>query len=356
MGEIMKHYIIPVFIPHYGCTHTCVFCNQQKITGRDTPVTVQQVVDIINEHLERITEERHIEVAYYGGSFTALDSEIQNELLEPAYKALVNGKIHGIRLSTRPDCISEGIVNNLINYGVTTVELGVQSLDNRVLEASARGHSGSDVIQAVTIIRKTELKCGLQLMPGLPQEDWNSLIRTAQGVIALAPDFVRIYPTIVIANTKLAQMHLSGNYKELSLTAGIARAAFLKILFAHHKIPVIRTGLQATGELDKSNTVLAGPYHPAFGEMVDSYIFYIMIAHSFELINSSHITEQIVIHHHSRDTSKVRGISNHNTKELKRIYNISSLVLKGDGKNLDEIIVEYQNMNYIINKKMLIYI
>lgn len=352
----MKHYIIPVFIPHYGCTHSCVFCNQQKITGRVTPVTSQEVVDIINEHVERITEKRHIEVAYYGGSFTALNSNVQCELLEPAYRALVSGKVHAIRLSTRPDCISDAIVQRLIKYGVSTIELGVQSLDNKVLHASARGHSREDVFQAVAIIIKMGLKCGLQLMPGLPQENWKSLIDTAKGIITLAPDFVRIYPTIVIANTILAEMYGRGSYKELSLSDGIVRAAFLKIYFDHHEIPVIRTGLQATEDLDKSDVVLAGPYHPAFGEMVDSYIFYLMLAHCVEFIISSHNTQQIIIHHHPRDTSKVRGISNNNIKKLQRTYYIKAPILKGDSEKVGEIIFEYEKVCYVINKKMLVYI
>lgn len=352
----MKHYIIPIFIPHYGCIHSCVFCNQQKITGRDLPVRFQEVTTIIDEHLARITEKRHIEVAFYGGSFTALSLEMQSNLLEPAHKALTDGKIHSIRLSTRPDCITHEIVEHLIKHGVSTIELGVQSLDNKVLEASARGHSSVDVFQAIFIIRKASLRCGLQLMPGLPLEDWKSLIHTAYNVIKLAPDFVRIYPTLVIANTQLADMHQTGHYKALSLNDGIVRGAFLKLLFEQHGIPTIRTGLQATEELDKGNVVLAGPYHPAFGEMVDSYVFYIMLAHCVESILLSHQRDDIIIHHHSRDTSKIRGIYNENIKSLKNIYGIKTLILIPDGLNIDELQFEYKNLSYVINKKMIFYI
>jgi len=351
----MKHYIIPVFIPHYGCTHACVFCNQQKITGHVMPVAVQEVAGIIDEHLERITEKRHIEVAFYGGSFTALDVEVQSELLAPAYRALQQGRIHGIRLSTRPDCIDEMIVQNLIAFGVSTIELGVQSLDNKVLQASARGHSATHVIQAVHLIKKMGLRCGIQLMPGLPQEDWASLIATIQGVIKLAPDFVRIYPTIVIAHTKLAEMYDDGSYVPLSLSAGVARAAFIKLLFAEQNIQVIRTGLQATEELGNRDVVLAGPYHPAFGEMVDSYLFYLMLVHCTESLSLGENSD-ILIHHHSRDTSKLRGLKNSNIKKLHSIYNISHLTLKADGQKLDELVIEYENICYVINKKMLFYI
>lgn len=321
------------------------------------PVTALEVAGIIDEHIGRITEKRHIEVAFYGGSFTALDIKVQSELLAPAYSALQNSKIHGIRLSTRPDCINDTIVQNLIAFGVSTIELGVQSLDNKVLEASARGHCAADVVQAAHTIKKMGLRCGIQVMPGLPGEDWTSLITTAQGVIRLAPDFVRIYPTIVIAHTKLAEMYDDGSYTALNISAGVTRAAFLKLLFAQHNILVIRTGLQATEDLGKSDVVLAGPYHPAFGEMVDSYLFYLMLAHFAESIavhknNSSPIR----IHHHPRDTSKLRGMRNSNIKKLCSIYNISNLTLQADGQKLDELMIEYQSICYSINRKMLFYI
>ena len=350
----MKHYIIPVFIPHYGCTHACVFCNQQKITGHHTPVTPEEITGIINEHLTRITEKRHIEVAFYGGSFTALDHEIQCALLAPAYAALQEGTIHAIRLSTRPDCIDESVIDNLITLGVSIIELGVQSLDDKVLKASARGHKASDVVNAVSIIKNKKVQCGIQMMPGLPEEDLASLITTAQGIVKLAPNFVRIYPTLVIANTKLAQLFSDGQYQALSIQEGVVRAAFLKLLFAQHYIPVIRTGLQATEELDQQDVVLAGPYHPAFGEMVDSYLFYLMLAHCMEKIQLQGLLSPIIVHHHPRDTSKLRGNSNGNIHKLKDIYHTKSMILKADGEKLDELVIEYQNISYIINKKMLL--
>jgi len=349
----MKHYIIPIFIPHYGCTHACVFCNQQKITGRGTPVTPAEVAGIIDQHISRITEKRHIEVAFYGGSFTALDTSIQQALLKPAYNALQHGRIHAIRLSTRPDYINDEIVQNLIDFGVSIIELGVQSLDNEVLKASARGHTYGDVIQAVAVIKKLGLQCGIQLMPGLPGEDWSSLITTARGVLQLAPNFIRIYPTVVIAHTKLADMYHDGRYTPLSLLMGTARAAFLKLLFLQYKIPVIRTGLQATEDLSNHDVVLAGPYHPAFGEMVDSYLFYLMMAHAVESIAPNQQRITMLIHHHSRDTSKIRGLANRNIKKLTSIYNIDHLTLKADGQSLDEILIESQDLCYVINKKML---
>jgi len=349
----MKHYIIPVFIPHYGCIHACVFCNQQKITGREVPVTAQEVRGIIEEHLTRITQKRHIEVAFYGGSFTALDSKVQRELLAPAYKALQDGKIHAIRLSTRPDAITKEKAEILLQFGVSIVELGVQSLDNKVLLASNRGHSSAHVVEAVAILKDMGISCGIQLMPGLPKEDWTSLIATVKGVIELAPNFVRIYPTVIIAHTKLAAMYMDGSYKPLTLEEGVARAAFLKLLFEQAEIPIIRTGLQATADLGKREVVLAGPYHPAFGEMVDSYLFYLMLAHFAENIKKETHKAPILVHHHPRDTSKLRGMANSNIKKFQSIYNTNPLTLKADGQKENELLIEYENSYYITNKKML---
>ncbi len=325
----MKHYIIPVFIPHLGCLHQCIFCNQKKITGCQTPVTAEQVSAIINERLQNIDQKRRVEVAFYGGSFTALPERIQNELLTPATQALRNGYIQAIRISTRPDCIKQGILANLIRQGVTIVELGVQSLDNYVLNKAKRGHDSQMVTAAVTLLKESGIHCGIQLMPGLPGEDWISLIKTMRHVIALKPDFVRIYPTIVIADTELAKLYKQGGYQPLSLEQAVARAAYMKLVFEQQGIAVIRTGLQASDELDSKTTVISGPYHPAFGELVDSHIFYIMLA---GFIEKNEITPRsdLIIRHHPQDCSKIRGQHNNNINKLMHSYQLSQVALHMD--------------------------
>lgn len=350
-GEVMKHYIIPVFIPHYGCSHQCVFCNQNKITGVITPATPDQVIAIIREHMSRIDRARHIEVAFYGGSFTALPVDVQSSLLAPAAEALRQGSIHAIRLSTRPDCLDDNIVDNLIAHGVSTVELGVQSLDNNVLGLAARGHVSEHVELAVNLLKNAQLKCGIQLMPGLPGENWSSLIKTANGVVKLMPDFVRIYPTLVIANTPLAELYKRGQYEPLSLAEAIQRSVFLKNIFSYNNINVIRVGLQATTELDDNEVVLAGPYHPAFGEMVESYRFRKMIEDVLEAINPS---GQILLHYYERDHSKVRGISNSNLHYIYERYPNCKLELKGDGRAQGELVLTYCHKDYVINQSMLL--
>lgn len=349
----MKHYIIPVFIPHLGCVHQCIFCNQKKITGCHTPVTSTQVAAIIRERLAKINQDRRIEVAFYGGSFTALPVEVQNNLLFPASQALQNGQIHAIRLSTRPDCINEGTLLNLINHGVSIVELGVQSLDDTVLISAARGHSSQDVTKAVEVLKNAGIRCGLQLMPGLPKEDWASLINTVRQTVVLHPDFVRVYPAVVISGTRLADLYNQGDYQPLSLQQAVARSAYMKLVFEGHGIDVIRIGLQATEELDSKDNVLAGPYHPAFGELVDSHIFYLMLARFIEETSLDSKTEFMIVHH-PKDTSKVRGQYNNNLNRLRMRYNLPVLKLNADtAVKPGSLLVIFKSSCHLLNKNMI---
>ena len=229
----MKHYIIPIFIPHYGCRHACVFCNQRKITGVETDVTPGRVRESIAWHLARIDQARVVEVAFYGGSFTALPEAMQRALLAPASEALRAGRVQGIRLSTRPDSISAEGLALLLEHGVSVVELGVQSLSDAVLAAAGRGHTAADVEAAVRLIRQTPLELGLQFMPGLPGEDWQRRMDTLARAIALRPDFARIYPTVVLAGTKLAALYAAGAYAPLALEKAVAFAAIMKLSLIH---------------------------------------------------------------------------------------------------------------------------
>ncbi|MDU2067119.1 MAG: radical SAM protein, partial [Sporomusaceae bacterium] len=205
-----QNYIIPLFIPHYGCPHVCIFCNQKKITGQVSPITPQDVRTRLAAELALISPKRLIEVAFYGGSFTALPLSQQNELLAPATELLQLRKIHSIRLSTRPDCISRPILENLRNMGVSIIELGVQSLDDEVLLASERGHKAYHVFAAVEMLKEYGFSFGIQLMPGLPKEDSVSLLRSAVLTASLRPDMVRLYPVIVLADTPLAKVYQQG--------------------------------------------------------------------------------------------------------------------------------------------------
>lgn len=349
----MKHYIIPVFIPHLGCRHQCIFCNQKKITGRHTPVSASQVAAMIDERLAGVNCDRWIEVAFFGGSFTALPVAIQNDLLAPAYQALRRKRIHAIRLSTRPDCISDSNVANLRRQGVTTVELGVQSLDDSVLVNALRGHSSQIVTEAVNKLKAAGLQCGLQLMPGLPGENWLSLLATVQRAVQLQPDFVRIYPTVVLADTPLADLYHEGIYQPLSLAAAVARSAYMKLVFEQQGISVIRTGLQATEELDSGSSVLAGPYHPSFGELVDSHLFYLMLAGFIEQ-NAACSESGLSIYHNPKDTSKIRGHYNRNITHIRQRYHLAAVRLHPDtAVKTGTLLLVCDGLTYIINKNMI---
>lgn len=346
----MKHFIIPIFIPHYGCRQQCVFCNQRKITGQETTVTPALVEAIIDEHLLRITRLRYVEVAFYGGSFTALPLTLQAQLLEPAYKAMKEGKVQAIRLSTRPDFINSSIIDVLQKYEVSTVELGVQSLDQRVLDAAQRGHTVEEVVRAVDLLAQDDFQVGIQLMPGLPGEDWSSLLHTAVKASQLQASVARIYPTIVIAGTPLAQMYQDNLFRPLTMDEAVRRSAFLKIYLERHGINIIRTGLQATEELDSRASILAGPYHPAFGELVEAAVFRELLLRIVTTLSVG--KDRVTVYHHSQDTSKIRGWRNENIKFVSRVCDCDIRLIP-EGSRKGEISAVYNGGTYIINRNML---
>lgn len=345
----MKHFIIPVFIPHFGCPHQCVFCSQTTITGCQRPPNASDVTAVIQAGLNRLTLPRHVEIAYYGGSFTALPLALQAELLRPAYTALQTGQVHSVRLSTRPDSISPAVINLLQQYGVTTVELGVQSFDDNVLKQSERGHSAADSVQALKALRAAGFHTVAQLMIGLPGETWDSLLTTASILVSEVPDAIRIYPTLVLEATELALLYKRGQYRPLSLKEATVKAAFLKQTAQAAGIQVIRTGLQATEDLN-TNTILAGPYHPSFGEMVDSELFYTMVSRFFEAIPIS--SRKAIIHHHPRDHSKLRGLANTNLQRWRTEFGLTVTCIP-DGFSLGEIAIEYAEQRFLINSSNL---
>lgn len=305
--EMMKPSIIPIFIPHIGCPYRCVFCNQWKITGRHTVPDGAAVERLIRRYVEHDAGRRRWEVAFYGGSFTAMPAALQEELLRPAYAALQKGIIEGIRCSTRPDCITEAVLDRLAQYGLKTVELGVQSMDDTVLQRAKRGHTAADVGQATALLRRRRFAVGHQLMPGLPGESWRSLVLTTTAICRLKPDFTRIYPVVVIADTELAAAYRQGTYVPLTVAAGVERAAYMKQAFAETGIPCIRTGLQATEELDDGVQVLGGAYAPAMGEMVDTLRYRQQL---FAVLDTLTKGGEITVSYGRRDTSRARGYKN----------------------------------------------
>lgn len=323
-----KKYIIPIFIPHQGCPHDCVFCNQRKIATDGLEVDGSSVEATIRHFLALFPQgDHHREVAYYGGSFTGLAQERQRELLLPAHRAKIAGEIDGIRLSTRPDYISTEILLLLKEYGVTTIELGVQSTDNNVLALSNRGHNKNDVDNAVELIKAHGFFLGLQMMIGLPGDRTETVKQTVADFIQYQPDFVRVYPTIIIKDTALERLYHEGVYKPLTLEACIKICKEVLLSFKQNEIPVIRMGLQSTEEITYGKSIIAGPYHPAFREMVETEIYRDRIQKAIGGLNCK-LNKHLVIYCHPKEASKVAGYQQSNRKYFEALYHLDKIMIK----------------------------
>jgi len=261
-----KRRILPIFVPHLGCPHACVFCNQHHISGAAKPVTPEDVCDAVRR-AARETPGVCLEAAFYGGSFTAIDPGLRTALLRALEPWRAAGVVSAVRISTRPDCVSEEILREMKRYGVETVELGIQSLDEEVLLRSGRGHTAADAVRAACLVKAEGLSLVLQMMTGLPGDTEEKSLRTARGLIAMEPDAVRIYPTVVIRDTALFGLWQRGAYTPQTVETAAELCAKLWELFDAAKIPVIRCGLNPSEELSGGDAA-AGAYHPAFGEMV----------------------------------------------------------------------------------------
>lgn len=314
-----RNRIIPLFIPHAGCPCACVFCDQKKITGMDTPVTPEQVQKEIEAALPWAG--RGCQLAFYGGSFTAMRRETQERLLGAAMPYLRDGSIHSIRLSTRPDAVDEETVARLKSYGVTTVELGCQSMDNKVLEMSSRGHTREDIIRASRLLHQGGLSQVLQMMTGLPGDDGTASITTAEQLIALHPQGVRIYPTVVLKNTELHRMVLRGEYQPQSVEAAVELCAQLYELFLAAEIPVIRVGLNPTEDLSGGEAV-AGAYDPALGERVLSRMYR---NRAEKLLWQQPEVKDAVFYVHPRRISVMVGQKRENICYLRERFGLSSI-------------------------------
>lgn len=259
--------IIPIFVPHLGCPQRCVFCDQKRISGSPLPACAADV----HKALQKAEQDgvRGAQLAFYGGSFTAVSASLQEQLLAAAQEYIDRGVIDSIRLSTRPDAIDDGTLARLRRYRVQTVELGSQSMDDAVLAASGRGHSAADTEKAAALVKAGGFKLVLQMMTGLPASSDESDIETARRIVALSPDGVRLYPTVVVRDTPLYDLWKAGQYREHTVKDAVRVCADILPLFEAAGIPVIRLGLNPTAELSGGMAV-AGAYHPALGELVRS--------------------------------------------------------------------------------------
>lgn len=319
-----KEYIIPIFVPHLGCPNDCTFCNQKKISGQTKNVKAEDVKNTIEYYLNNFKDDnKYIEVAFFGGSFTGIDVDKQKELLSVAYEYIKNKKIDSIRISTRPDYINKEILKMLKSYGVKTIELGVQSTNDYVLNKSKRGHTFEDVKKASKLIRKNGFILGHQMMVGLPESTRQDEINTAKDLIKLKPKIVRIYPVLVIKGTQLEKDYESGEYTPLTVEQAVETAKDLLVLFNKKKINVIRIGLQNTNEItdpnSKKSQVVAGPYHPAFRQLVESRLWYDNIANEIKKVNSNVTHIQIDVN--PSDINNAVGHKRINIEKINDTYN-----------------------------------
>lgn len=324
-----KEYIIPIFVPHLGCPHQCTFCNQKEISGQTKQVTANDVKETIEYYLKNFKDDsKYVEVAFYGGSFTAIDERKQNELLEAANEFIKQGRVNSIRLSTRPDYIDKSILKRLKKYNVKTIELGVQSANDYILAKCQRGHTFEDVKKASKLIRFYGFTLGHQMMIGLPESTKLDEINTAKALIKLKPKIVRIYPVLVIKNTPLAKEYEQGEYIPLTVEQAVDRAKDIMQLFNNAKIEVIRIGLQNTEEItdpsEESSQVIAGPYHPAFRQLVESGMWYDEIVQKIKKFNIK--VMQVTIKANPENINNIIGHKKENVLKLKEFYDVDVIV------------------------------
>ena len=264
------HSNISIFVPHIGCPNMCSFCNQRYITGAHTAPKTQDVIDAVNIAASSPKyNPKTTEIAFFGGSFTAINRNYMLDLLKTAYKFVENGTVCGIRISTRPDAIDDEILLLLKQYGVTSIELGAQSLNDNVLKMNNRGHTAQAVRDASMLIKNHGFSLGLQMMTGLYGDCDKFAVETANEIISLNPDTVRIYPTIVLKNTDLAALYIDNKYKPQTLDEAVELCTELLLMFNKTNIKVIRLGLHSI----EADSYIAGPWHPAFSELCYSNIF-----------------------------------------------------------------------------------
>lgn len=342
-----KEYIIPIFIPFLGCPHDCAFCNQVKITNYKDNINKENTIRQINQYLSYFPKNENLkEIAFFGGSFTGLDEKVMISYLEIALNYKKKGIIDRIRLSTRPDYINNSILDILKKYEVDVIELGIQSLDNEILNANERGHSKEDSIMASKLIKDYGFKLGHQIMPGLYKDSFDKAIKTGLESIKMNPDMVRIYPTLVIKDTKLEKLYKEGLYKPLSLDEAIEISSRLYMIYSYKKIPVIRIGLQPTENINEKKDVVAGPFHPSIRQLVETNIHKIYLE---ELINKYRLKDKIKIHISNREISIIAGNKKANKNYFYKKY---GLVINFENDENNFIEYEDKKISYDIENFM----
>jgi histone acetyltransferase (RNA polymerase elongator complex component) len=311
--------VIPVFVSNLGCPHRCVFCDQRQFSGPMRPEEVEVHVDEFISHCNQENNRRRI-LGFFGGSFTGIEDDLLEGYLDVTRALIAQGRIHAAKASTRPDMVSFGVLKKLRDAGFEELEIGVQSMDNAVLEASSRGHSRDDAIRACNLVQESGMMLGVQLMPGLPGEETRSFTHTLEDVVMLHPDNARIYPTVVLAGTDLEKLYLRGDYEPLSLDEAEKRALYAAVMLEKGGCTILRMGLPASPGLK----VVAGPYHPSFGFLVRAKGYRMMAQRMVDKLG-----EGCKLTVHSRDIPVLVGYRRRTLKELNFSFSFDDTLPRG---------------------------
>jgi len=345
-----RSYIIPIFVPHLGCPNDCIFCNQKSISGQKKEVTEEEIRNTVDDYLKSIKDTKGTkEIAFFGGSLTGKEREKQEKYLIVAYEYIKQGKIDSIRISTRPDAINKDILKMLKKYKVKTIELGVQSANDYILKKANRGHNFEDVKRASKLIRLYGFNLGHQMMVGLPESNRIDEINTAKELIKLKPKMVRIYPVLVIKNTKLEKMYQDEEYMPLTVVQAVEICKELVGMFKKKNIEIIRLGLQNTDEISDPNSekseVVAGPFHPAFGQLVEAGMWYDAIITKIKKLTVK--VKEVEVTVNPIDVNNVIGHKKDNAIKLKETYDVDLIVKQDEemkqGKSKIEITKTYED-------------
>ena len=332
--------VIPFFIPHQGCPHLCVFCNQRLIAKQTSGThtfdsEAERLSDVIQTYLQFKKNRDQVELAFFGGNFLGLETSRILALLRAVQPWIRQGRIHSIRCSTRPDTVTGRVLDLARPFGLETVELGVQSMDDHVLTLAERGHTREDTRKALALLKDNGLKTGVQVMVGLPGDNDFGAVRTAQTLAKLEPDFARIYPLLVLEGSRLAQWYRSGRYVPLSLDQAVDQTKKMVTIFKHAGVSVARIGLQATEMMEDTGQMIAGPWHPAFGHLVLSALMFDQACEKIDTIpagqegiGTSRKKKNVVLQVHPRALSRLQGDRKTNLDRLARTYPGCSFIIE----------------------------
>ena len=317
-----KHSNIPIFIPELACPHQCIFCDQKTISGTHTIPQPADVKDIVEQYLETIPENRTINIAFFGGTFTGLPIDLQEQYLIEAFKFIKRDRVSGIRLSTRPDYINVPVLELLKKYSVATIELGAQSTSQEVLDKTGRGHTVDDMRDASNLICKHGFELGLQMMIGLPGDSYERSIQTAKDIVSLGACNTRIYPAIVVKHTALEKLYYEERYTPLTLEEAVEWTKDIVHIFEENNISILRMGLHPSDELVIGKSLIVGPFHASFKDMVMTQIWKELIDAELQSLNSS-FSDKIKITVSDRQIHYAIGYRQTNREQLvSRGYNV----------------------------------